>query len=155
MSSTFSKQLGVRLKTLRMMSQLTQEELAAKIDISASEMSHYETGRRDMPALKLAEICEVLECDPRALLGKQSLPQRKLCLHCQGRGWVEIISRLELEHVKKEYELVPTPHPETFRCDQCALQADCDELFGKRGRNCPAKSVPMCQPGGQVWRKKE
>lgn len=90
MSSEFSKQLGIRIKTLRMMSQLTQEELAAKIGISAAEMSHYETGRRDMPALKLAQICDVLECDPKALLGKRALPQRRLCPYCEGKGWVVV-----------------------------------------------------------------
>lgn len=155
MSSEFSKQLGIRIKTLRMMSQMTQEELAAKIGISAAEMSHYETGRRDMPALKLAQICDVLECDPKALLGKRALPQRKLCPYCEGKGWVVAHFKPELEEIETMYELISTPHPETFRCDQCDLQADCDRLFGERGQRCPAKSVPMCKPGGQVWRKKE
>lgn len=60
--------LGRRVKELRKKQHMTQEELAEKLDISASFLGHIERGTRVASLETLVKLCIALETDPNYLL---------------------------------------------------------------------------------------
>lgn len=62
------KDLGRRIRTLRQKQQLTQEQLAEKIDMSTSFLGHIERGSRVSSLETLVKICNVLDANPGFLL---------------------------------------------------------------------------------------
>lgn len=62
------KDLGHRVRTLRRMRDLTQEELAEKLDISASFLGHIERGTRVASLETLVALCNALKVSPQELL---------------------------------------------------------------------------------------
>lgn len=62
------KDLGRRIRTLRQKQQLTQEQLAEKIDMSTSFLGHIERGTRVASLETLVKICNVLDANPGFLL---------------------------------------------------------------------------------------
>ncbi len=60
--------LGQRIRKLRRAEGLTQEELAEKVDISASFMGHIERGSRIASLETLVALCNVLKTSPNHLL---------------------------------------------------------------------------------------
>ena len=48
-----------RLKDLREDSDLTQEELATKLDLTQRAYSHYENGNRDIPLEVLIKVADI------------------------------------------------------------------------------------------------
>ena len=62
------KDLGRRIRTLRQKQQLTQEQLAEKIDMSTSFLGHIERGTRVSSLETLVKICNVLDANPGFLL---------------------------------------------------------------------------------------
>ena len=60
--------LGRRVNDLRKKQHMTQEELAERIDISASFLGHIERGTRIASLETLVKLCIALETDPNYLL---------------------------------------------------------------------------------------
>ena len=67
------KDLGQRVRKVRRANGLTQEELAEKVDISASFMGHIERGSRIASLETLVALCTALKVSPAYLLAA-SLP---------------------------------------------------------------------------------
>lgn len=62
------KDLGRRIRMLRQKQHMTQEQLAEKIDMSASFLGHIERGTRVSSLETLVKICNVLDTNPGYLL---------------------------------------------------------------------------------------
>lgn len=62
------KDLGHRVRTLRRMKDLTQEELAEQLDISASFLGHIERGTRVASLDTFVALCNALKVPPQELL---------------------------------------------------------------------------------------
>ena len=60
--------IGRRIKTVRMEQNLTQEELADKIDVSVAFMSRVERGSGKINLKRLTQIAEILNVSPGYLL---------------------------------------------------------------------------------------
>lgn len=60
--------LGRRVKDLRKKQHMTQEELAERLDISASFLGHIERGTRIASLETLVKVCIALDTDPSYLL---------------------------------------------------------------------------------------
>lgn len=66
--------IGERIRTARVRIGLSQEELAYAASVARSEVSHFETGRREPTLRKLRAICKALGLDLgtiAALVGKK------------------------------------------------------------------------------------
>ena len=66
--------LGRRIRALRKEQHITQEELAAKANISASFLGHIERGSRVASLETLVTLCEVLHAEPNYLLAGSISP---------------------------------------------------------------------------------
>ena len=62
------KDFGQRVRDLRRKQDLTQEELAEKIDLSASFLGHIERGSRIASLETLVALCNALQTSPHYLL---------------------------------------------------------------------------------------
>ena len=62
------KKIGRRIRTQRIAQKLTQEELAAKADISLSFLGHIERGTRKLSVETLFGICKALDCSADMLM---------------------------------------------------------------------------------------
>lgn len=60
--------LGHRVRSLRKKQNLTQEQLAERIDVSASFMGHIERGSRVASLETLVKLCDALDTSPDYLL---------------------------------------------------------------------------------------
>ena len=60
---------GARVRILRRKHDMTQEELAEQVGISASFMGHIERGSRIASLETLVALCNVLKTSPQYLLG--------------------------------------------------------------------------------------
>lgn len=61
------KNLGNRIREIRISKALTQEALAEKVNLSAKSLSQIELGNNFVSAETLDYICEALEITPKAL----------------------------------------------------------------------------------------
>ena len=66
------KNLSVRLKELRMSQNLSQADVAKKLEISPSIISGYETGERTPSTENLLALSYLYKCSTDYLLGKSS-----------------------------------------------------------------------------------
>ena len=58
-----------RLKEMRTMRELSQNQLAVKINMSPTNLQRYEQGRvRSIPFETLESFCEALDCEPGDLI---------------------------------------------------------------------------------------
>ena len=57
-----------RLKGLREDSDMTQKEFAKELNISQRTLSHYETGKRDIPTETLIKVANYFNCSTDYLL---------------------------------------------------------------------------------------
>ena len=56
--------IGARIREARLRKKLSQEQLAAMVDVGTSHISHIETGA-PIPSTKLlVELMNILDCDP-------------------------------------------------------------------------------------------
>lgn len=62
------KRIGERIRVARKNRAISQEELAEKVDISVTHMSHIETGTTKLSLQVLVDIARVLEVSTDALL---------------------------------------------------------------------------------------
>ena len=58
-----------RIRELRVRKGLTQQQLAEKLNLTASSLGHYENGRRVVDYILAKRIAEVLETDDEYLMG--------------------------------------------------------------------------------------
>ena len=64
------KEIGLRIKQRRKALNLTQLQLAEKVDLTESSISRYEGGKiSTMPTSTVNKICKVLNIEPAELLG--------------------------------------------------------------------------------------
>lgn len=68
------KNLSVKLKRLRQNNNLSQREVAEKLDLSPSIISGYETGERVPSAENLLALSYLYKCSTDYLLGKSNEP---------------------------------------------------------------------------------
>ena len=61
------KELGIKIRNSRLRQNLTQEELAEKINISAKSLSQIELGNNFVSAETLEKICIALDTTPKIL----------------------------------------------------------------------------------------
>lgn len=69
------KTLGERLKNLRQSNELTQSELAEKLEISASAVGMYEQNRREPDNTTLLKICRLFSVSTDYLLDGDDQPR--------------------------------------------------------------------------------
>lgn len=60
--------LTTALKKLRMDGDITQEELASRLDRPQSYVSKYENGERKLDFIEVLEVCAALRIQPEALI---------------------------------------------------------------------------------------
>ena len=65
------KRLGKRIKMQRIDKDMTQSELAEKINMKQSQLSQVERGLLGLRVDHLLAIAQVLECQPSYLLGEE------------------------------------------------------------------------------------
>ena len=88
--SDYKLQIGTRIKAARMLKGLTQDNLAEKLDVSASCISRYETGAAVASIATLIRIAQSLDVEMEYLL-YDYIPQyavfdpltSEICLHIQ------------------------------------------------------------------------
>ena len=61
-------EIGTRIRKYRKLKNISQEELAEKIDISTTHMSHIETGSTKLSLQVLVDIAQILEVSTDALI---------------------------------------------------------------------------------------
>lgn len=61
------KQLGQKIKELRLKHSFTQETLSEKLDISPKSLSQIELGNNFVSAETLEKLCNVLDVNPKVL----------------------------------------------------------------------------------------
>jgi transcriptional regulator with XRE-family HTH domain len=64
MNKTINQRIGMELKVARIRAEMTQEQLAAQIDIEPTSICHWESGKRPVPIKRLYQIAEILNCEP-------------------------------------------------------------------------------------------
>lgn len=73
MKDEFRKILGEELRRHRNKKHLSQPQLAKLAGIHPNSVYQYETGRADISALTLAQICAILEVYPTRILKKPTM----------------------------------------------------------------------------------
>jgi len=68
----FAKILGTQIKVVRIKRDLSQQEVAARVNITPSYMSRIENGSISTSVEKLYRIAQAMECEPAELLPKFS-----------------------------------------------------------------------------------
>lgn len=84
--------IGKNLKTLRKLRNMTQSELAAKIEVSTDHISHAEIGYGTLSLTRMLEICKLLEVTPNDILSGEYEPESEHSLQD------EIIPLKEVNH---------------------------------------------------------
>jgi transcriptional regulator with XRE-family HTH domain len=64
----FAKVLGTQIKIIRVKKDLSQQEVAARANITPSYMSRIENGSISTSVEKLYQIAQAMECHPAELL---------------------------------------------------------------------------------------
>lgn len=73
-AENFYKKLGQRIREARTRSGLTQQELAAKVELTRSSVTNIELGRQKLLVHALVEIADALQIAPDQLLPTASEP---------------------------------------------------------------------------------
>ena len=55
------KEIGQRIRTLREGQHITQDQLAAKMDVSRATVSHWEAGNRVLPLDEFLKLSQILQ----------------------------------------------------------------------------------------------
>ena len=69
------KEIGTRIRKYRKLKNISQEELAEKIDISTTHMSHIETGSTKLSLQVLVDIAQILEVSTDALIFEKTFSE--------------------------------------------------------------------------------
>lgn len=88
-TSLNKKAIGLTIKRVRELTNISQKELARKVGLKPAHISHLETGRR-APSTEIAiALCTALHIQPNQLFGFVNLPRRARCENCNGLGWID------------------------------------------------------------------
>ncbi len=71
----FRRELGERLRSLRIALNLSQEEVGFAADVTQGSISNYENGISEIPLSVLIEICSSLDVRPFELIPDLAPPQ--------------------------------------------------------------------------------
>ena len=71
------KEIGLRIRKIRRDRNLSQEQLAEKVNISTTHMSHIETGNTKLSLLVLTDLAQALDVPTDSLLFGQKIPDRE------------------------------------------------------------------------------
>ena len=74
---SFFKQLGTRIAALRKEQDMTQAQLAERLDLTQQMVASYEVGRRRVPVSLLPQIAATLTVSLEDLIGKNSASPAK------------------------------------------------------------------------------
>jgi transcriptional regulator with XRE-family HTH domain len=91
-----AKELGLFLRTVRLAADLSRDQLASKAGISSSHIQRIELGQRDITAMRLAQIADVLRLDPQrvfSLLLSGSMPDEEV----QALAYQDIAATLSIK----------------------------------------------------------
>ena len=97
--------LGKRVRACRKGKDITQEELAQRVGISASFMGHVERGTRVLSVETLVKLCEVLGITPDALLGfggEEAVAQAPSTLQAFGQDMLAAALQIAERHFCSE-----------------------------------------------------
>lgn len=96
------KQLGQRIKTLRIKNKLTQEKLAELANIDTKHQSSIETGRY-YPSCKLIEkYAEIFSTSPAVILKLDIIDSKEEMIE----KIIKILNKSSLDEVKKIYRML-------------------------------------------------
>lgn len=70
----FAKVLGTQIKIVRIKRDLSQQEVASRVNITPSYMSRIENGSISTSVEKLYRIAQAMECEPAELLPEFIFP---------------------------------------------------------------------------------
>jgi len=73
-AENFYKKLGQRIREARTNSGFTQQELAAKVDLTRTSVTNIELGRQELLVHALVEIADALQIAPAQLLPTPAEP---------------------------------------------------------------------------------
>ena len=66
------KFIGARLRAARLNKNLTQEQVAAMVDVGVTHISHIETGTTIPSTKLLVELMDLLDCEPNEVLAMET-----------------------------------------------------------------------------------
>lgn len=66
------KFIGTRLRAARLNKNLTQEQVAAMVDVGVTHISHIETGTTIPSTKLLVELMDLLDCEPNEVLAMET-----------------------------------------------------------------------------------
>ena len=101
------KNLGARIRNIRLMNSLTQESLAEKLNISAKSLSQIECGNNFVSAETLEILCKALKINPKTLFDFDYIETNKNNLIA------DIVTRLKNNPI-----LLKTVHKITLALDE-------------------------------------
>ena len=67
-----------RLKQIRVSAGMRQSDLAARLNCSATTISNYEVGFRDIDSMTINRLCDIFGCTADYLLGRSDLETPEL-----------------------------------------------------------------------------
>ena len=70
--------IGARLREARLRKKLSQEQLAAMVDVGTSHISHIETGVTIPSTKLLVQLMNILNCDPNEVLCMETRSTRPI-----------------------------------------------------------------------------
>ena len=71
MRNTNAKHIGEMIRVIRKSAQMTQQDLANKLNISIQQIHKYEVGEDNISATKLSDIANIFGCDVQIFFPKQ------------------------------------------------------------------------------------
>lgn len=115
--------LAQRLRHFRKSRNLSQSELARRINIAIQQYNRYETGRTKVPVDVIVRVADVLEMSTDELLGRKEAPK--------GGALVEEMSFYDLVYKIKNYRLKDYSNEE-LQVLTCAAKILADRLEEKK-----------------------
>ena len=67
-----------RIRELRLLKGMQQEDLARLLSVTRVSISRYETGAHDIDSETILRLCEIFDCSADYLLGRSPLPSPEL-----------------------------------------------------------------------------
>ena len=120
------KEIGTRIRKYRKLKNISQEELAEKIDISTTHMSHIETGSTKLSLQVLVDIAQILEVSTDALIFEKTskLKIQKIETILSDCNENEIAFITKIVETSKEFFEKESKYP-TFFCTSYTQNLHC------------------------------
>lgn len=143
-----SKQIGSRIRELRLLRGLSQEELCEKIGYkSKSTITKIESGERQLKQSKIKPIADVLQTTPAFIMGWNDNPEKNLPSEAISLNLIPVLGHIPAGYPNYEeeeiigYQAVAVNSPEEYFC----LEVHGDSMTG-RGIPDGSKVVIHRQP---------